>query len=140
MIVLDTNVLSALMLERPDRAVVVWLDGQPRTSIWTTSITLFEMRCDLLALAAGRRQAALEVSLARLINERLEQRVLPFDRVAADAAANLHDKRNRAGLPRELRDTMIAGITLANNASLATRNVRHFDDLRISVIDPWAAR
>jgi toxin FitB len=33
MIILDTNVLSALMLQSPDAAVVAWVDGQPRTSI-----------------------------------------------------------------------------------------------------------
>ena len=33
MILLDTNVLSALMRQRPDREVVAWLDRQPRTSV-----------------------------------------------------------------------------------------------------------
>jgi predicted nucleic acid-binding protein len=32
---------------------------------------------------------------------------------------------------------MIAGIALSTGASLATRNTRHFDDLSISLIDPW---
>jgi predicted nucleic acid-binding protein len=34
---------------------------------------------------------------------------------------------------------MIAGIALAQRATLATRNVRHFDDLAVSVVDPWRA-
>ncbi|HEY3241992.1 MAG TPA: hypothetical protein VGM03_01455 [Phycisphaerae bacterium] len=37
----------------------------------------------------------------------------------------------------DVRDTRIAGIALARNATLATRNVRHFRDLKIPVIDPW---
>jgi hypothetical protein len=36
MILLDTNVLSALMRQTPDSQVIGWLDGQPRISVWTT--------------------------------------------------------------------------------------------------------
>ena len=43
------------------------------------------------------------------------------------------------GRPRELRDTMIAGIVLSRHATLATRNVRDFDDISASIVDPWAA-
>jgi toxin FitB len=41
------------------------------------------------------------------------------------------------GCPVDMRDTFIAGIALARRATLATRNLRHFDDLSISVINPW---
>ena len=44
MIILDTNVLGALMRSVPDAAMVKWLDRQPAESVWITSITLFEAR------------------------------------------------------------------------------------------------
>jgi predicted nucleic acid-binding protein len=34
---------------------------------------------------------------------------------------------------------MIAGIVIAKQAALATRNTSHFDDISAEVIDPWAA-
>jgi hypothetical protein len=34
---------------------------------------------------------------------------------------------------------MIAGIVLASRATLATRNVKHFDDIAASVVNPWEA-
>jgi len=43
MIILDTNVLSALMRNVPDVQVVAWLDRQPRASIWTTAVTVLEI-------------------------------------------------------------------------------------------------
>jgi len=46
-IILDTNVLGALMRSVPDAAVVKWLDCQPAESVWITSITLFEACGDL---------------------------------------------------------------------------------------------
>jgi len=35
-IVLNTNVVSALMRHEPDPIVVTWLDGLPPESIWST--------------------------------------------------------------------------------------------------------
>jgi predicted nucleic acid-binding protein len=32
---------------------------------------------------------------------------------------------------------MIAGIVLAQRATLATRNTAHFEDIAVSVINPW---
>ena len=56
MIVLDTNVLSALMRDVPETEIEDWLDRQPRTSIWTTSITVFELYFGLQIMAAGKRR------------------------------------------------------------------------------------
>lgn len=140
MIVLDTNVLSALMRVAPEAAVVGWLDRQPAESVWITSITLFEARLGLALLPKGRRRQALEVAFARLLEEDLENRVLDFDSAAATEAASLAAGRHKAGRPVDLRDTQIAGIALARRATLATRNLRHFADLRVPVVDPWEAQ
>jgi predicted nucleic acid-binding protein len=138
-IVLDTNVLSALMQKQPDNAVVNWLDQQPTESIWITSITLFEARFGLALLPKGKRRQALELLFEQLLEEDLENRVLDFDSAAAAAAATLAAERQRAGRPVDIRDTQIAGIALARRATIATRNVRHFQDLNVRVVDPWKA-
>ena len=39
--------------------------------------------------------------------------------------------------PADLRDTWIAGIALARQAQLATRNVRHFNDTGLSLVNPF---
>ncbi len=137
MIILDTNVLSALMRTAPEAAVVRWLDHQPAESIWITSITVFETRLGLALLPKGRRRQLLESAFDRLLEEDLENRVLDFDSAAATEAAALAAARQRAGRPVDMRDTQIAGIALARRSALATRNVRHFQDLSVTVIDPW---
>ena len=139
MIILDTNVLSALMRTAPDAPVVKWLDRQPAESVWITSITVFEARLGLALLPQGRRRRALEAAFARLLEDDLENRVLDFDAAAATSAASLAADRQRAGRPADMRDTQIAGIALARHATLATRNVRHFADLKVPVVDPWTA-
>lgn len=137
MIILDTNVLSALMQAEPDVQVIAWLDRQAPESIWITSITLFESRLGLALLPEGRRRQALEAAFERLLNEDLQNRVLVFDAAAALEAARLAATRQLAGCPVARRDTQIAGIAAARRASIATRNLRHFQDLSVPVINPW---
>jgi predicted nucleic acid-binding protein len=138
MIVLDTNVLSALMRQKPEQPVVAWLDRQPWTSVWTTSITVLEIRFGLQTLPIGKRRSYLVDTFERVILEKLEQRIAAFDQAAADEAADLMASRKKKGRPGDLRDTMIAGIVLVHGATLATRNVQHFSDLTLKIVNPWA--
>jgi toxin FitB len=137
MILLDTNVLSALMRQKPDTGVIQWLDRQPRISVWTTSITVFEIRLGLQGMATGKQRSLLMAAFDRLLTEMIQQRIAPFDGAAAQQAADLMATRQKKGRPGELRDTMIAGIALASHATLATRNVKHFEDISSSVVNPW---
>jgi len=139
MIVIDTDVLSGLMLPGPDPAVVAWLDRQARSSVWTTSITVFEIRFGIVLLPPGSRRSRLERSFDRLVTEMIEDRIVSFDTGAAKEAATLMAERRRSGRTGDIRDTMIAGIAMARHATLATRNTRHFADLPVAVVDPWTA-
>lgn len=139
MVVLDTNVISALMHEPPRSEVTAWLDRQPRVSIWTTSITIMEIRHEIELLALGRRRTRLQLAMETLVAQKIEHRIAAFDTAAANAAAVLMAERQRAGQPGDMRDTMIAGIVIASHATLATHNARHFADLSVPVVDPWQA-
>jgi predicted nucleic acid-binding protein len=137
MIILDTNVVSEIMRLTPDERVTRWLDRQPRTSIWTSSVTVFEIRFGLETMPIGKRRTAMMASFERWIDEVVQQRIASYDETAARRAAELGAHRERRGRPVELRDTMIAGIVLASHATLATRNVKHFEDIAASVVNPW---
>jgi predicted nucleic acid-binding protein len=138
MIVLDTNVLSALMQQQPEAQIVAWLDKQPAESIWISTVTLLEARYGLALLASGRRKKVLLERFEQFLEEDLENRVLSFDMQAASLAAQLAADRKARGRPVDMRDTFIAGIALARRATLATRNTRHFEDLSVPVVNPWA--
>jgi toxin FitB len=139
MIILDTNVVSAVMRQDADAVVVRWLDRQPVESIWITAVTVFEVHFGLELLAQGRRRRQLEDQFARALNEDFEGRILPFEQSAARAAALIAARQRQGGRPIEVRDAQIAGIAAARRATLATRNTRHFADLGIGLIDPWSA-
>ena len=139
MIVVDTNVLSAIM--RPDREpeVVAWFDRQAENALFLTAITVFEVRSGILRLAEGARRRDLAARLAILFSEIFRDRILPFDTAAAEAAAALEERRRSAGHVVDVHDGFIAGIALSRGAAIATRNTRHFADCGAPVIDPWAA-
>jgi hypothetical protein len=137
MIILDTNVLSALMQAQPDASVVAWLDVQPGESVWLTTVTVFEARYGLALLDDGQRKTWLQQQLELLLSDDFAQRVLPLDASAAAQAARLAAQRKQRGRPVDMRDTFIAGIALSRRASIATRNTRHFDDLSVPVVNPW---
>ena len=137
MILVDTNVLSAMMRVADEPAVERWFDAQPPEAIWTTTITIFEIRFGLALLAPGRRRDRLNEAFDSAIDDILGGRVLPFDRTAAETAATLAARQRQIGRPVEIRDVQIAGIAAARKATLATRNTRHFENLGIVLVDPW---
>ncbi len=136
MILLDTNVLSEVMRSRPAPEVVAWLDAQPAGSLWTTSVTVFEVEFGLRKLEPGKRRNKLAAAFKALLDEDLERRVLAFDLAAAIEAGRLSARFVAEGCGVEIRDVQIASIALARKAKVATRNVRHFEG-RCEVVDPW---
>ncbi|MFZ1086807.1 MAG: type II toxin-antitoxin system VapC family toxin [Terracidiphilus sp.] len=137
MIVLDTNVISELMGPAPEQRVTQWMDLQSRSSLWTTSINVYETRSGLLAMPAGKRRAALEAKFELLLQSAFDGKILHFDSDSALRAAELCADRRKRGRPVDARDTMIAGIVLAAQAKLATRNVKHFEEIAPSVVNPF---
>lgn len=139
MIVLDTDVLSEAMRDNPSPEFTAWFDRQPRLTVWTTAVSLLEIQFGIERLPIGRRRSALTIALEQVLVLDIEGRVLPFDADAAAETAVLMAERQRTGRTGDLRDSMIAGIAIAHRATLATRNTRHFSDLPVPVVDPWAA-
>ena len=138
MIILDTNVLSALMLRKPDAHVVSWLDQQPVESVWTTSITLFEVYFGIGILPDGRRRNNLRGAFDRMLREDFAGRVLGVDTSAAACAAQIAAQRRVSGRQVEIRDMLIAGAALSRRAALATRNTRHFEECGLELVNPWS--
>jgi predicted nucleic acid-binding protein len=138
MIVLDTNVLSALMQRQPVPAVLDWMDRQPGNSLWTTSIAVFEVHHGIDRLPRGRRRDALRAAFDGMVSEDLAGRVLEFDVPAAAEAARISAALDACGRPVDMRDALIAGVVSSRRGALATRNARHFEGTGIALLDPWA--
>ncbi len=139
MILLDTNVLSALMHPVPNASVVAWLDRQSEREIWISTVSVFEVEYGLNLMPVGKRRVHLETAFAVLLGQGLRGQIADFDPRAATEAGKLMARRQQEGRDYKPLDAMIAAIAVTRRASLATRNVKHFDDLSITVVNPWQA-
>jgi predicted nucleic acid-binding protein len=97
MMILDTNVVLAMMRRDVDPKIRDWLDSQPTESIWVTAITVFEVRLGIEILTMGRRRKQLEEDFVETIAEDFNGRVLDLDHAAAGKAAMLFPSIPRAG-------------------------------------------
>jgi predicted nucleic acid-binding protein len=137
MIVLDTNVLSELLRPAPDARVVAWLNARARSLLFTTAISRGEMLYGVCRLPDGRRKTRMHEEVMAIFAVDMADRVLPYDDAAADAYARITAVRRARGRPIGQSDAMIAGIVRSRGATLATRNVRDFEDCGVEVIDPF---
>jgi hypothetical protein len=137
MILLDTNVISALMLESPPDAVLSWFGTQPSATLWTSAITVMEIGYGLRLMPDGGRRARLETRYGLMMERAFADRVAAFGPQAASAAAQLQAERRLAGRPIASQDAMIAGIAMAERASIATRNTRDFEGCGVELINPF---
>ena len=138
MIVVDTNVVSELMRPFPAAVVREWVVAHSAGVLYTTSITLAEIRYGIERMPDGRRKDLLRAT-AEDVFVAFEKQVLPFDTPAATQYASVVTDRDRVGLPIDGFDAQIAAICRAHNASLATRNLKDFHETGIDLIDPWQA-
>lgn len=136
MIIVDTNVVSELMRPDPSPVVETWVRAREVTELFTTAVTLAEIRYGIARLPDGRRKDLLR-DTADEVFAAFADAVLPFDEPAAAQYAAVVCRRDRSGTPIDGFDAQIAAICLVHSAALATRNVKDFEHTGIEVIDPW---
>lgn len=137
MIILDTNVVSALMSGR-EPTVDAWVLSVPANELCITAITRAEIRYGVARLPKGHRRSDLERRADAFFEANID-RVLPFDGASADRYGALAAEREQLGMPIAVLDAQIASIAYVAKASVATRNVRDFERCGIVVVNPFAA-
>ena len=138
-VLLDTNVVSELIRKAPDPAVEAWAVCHPLEDLFFSAVGEAELRYGAAILPAGRRRATLVSEIEAMLRDAFEDRVLPFDSEAARAYADIAAMHRSAGRSVAPADCQIAAIAHARGLTVATRNVRDFEDIDIEVVDPWAA-
>ncbi len=137
MIVLDANVISELTRPAPSERVMAWVNAQ--TGVAITATTAAELLYGVARLPEGSRRSRLAAGIQAMIDGPFRDRVLAFDRAAASHYAEIVAGREASGRPIAVADAQIAAICRSRNATLATRNVRDFEAVGITVVDPWGA-
>ena len=137
MIVLDTNVVSEILRPQPERCVLQWLDAQVPHELWLTSVVAAELMFGVAKMPSGARQRQLAQAMTAMLEQDFAARVLAFDLTCASVYADLVAQQQRQGRALAMADAQIAATCLANTAPLATRNIKHFEGLGLTLINPW---
>lgn len=137
MIIADTNVVSEVMKDSPDRAVLAWAQDIGPADLTICVVTVEEVERGLGRLPAGRRRRDLEQRWGRLVDT-FGDVIVAYDVAAARATAKILVVAEAGGRPMSLADAQIAGICLAGDHQLATRNVRDFSHAAgLTIVNPF---
>jgi predicted nucleic acid-binding protein len=136
---LDTNVVSELRKVKTgkiDRRVAAWEKTISATQMYLSAVSVFELEIGILLIE--RRDAAQGSMLRRWMDELVlpafEGRILPIDLETTRRCAPLHVPD-----PKPERDAWIAATALLHGMTVVTRNVKHFEPMGVTVLNPWEA-
>jgi predicted nucleic acid-binding protein len=135
---IDTNVLSELMRDKPDPQVLIWFSEQTVNHLQTSAVTHAEILTGIALLPAGKRRQAMALAASQIFDEDFLGRCIAFGGLAVEQYALVKAQRQLAGRPIDTADAQIAAIALAANLTLVTRNTKDFDGIDgLQVINPW---
>ena len=140
MILLDTNVVSELMLTppyQPNENVNAWIAQQHIETLFISSITVAEVSFGIEILAEGKKKESLIQEFEGYVVPFFENRILNFDKKAAIAFATLTAKARRQGLAVGMADAYIGAIAHSNKLTVATRDTAPFKAMGLKVINPF---
>jgi predicted nucleic acid-binding protein len=136
---LDTNVVSEWNRPRPDPGVIRWLHEADEDRIYISVATLAELRRGVERLPLGVRRSLLNDWLEGDLQLRFEGRILVVDAAVADICGRMTAKREAAGRPIGAMDAVLAATADCHGLDLVTRNVRDFELLDLTIVNPWSA-
>ncbi|OQW76179.1 MAG: hypothetical protein BVN33_05890 [Proteobacteria bacterium ST_bin13] len=137
MILVDTNVWSEQTKRDGNAAVLAWLEAHD-ADLALSTLVIAEIQYGIALLASEKRRHALGQWLEGL-ESRYWSRTIDFDTDAARRYGSIAaDPKAKAREPQVI-DMQIAAQAQAYGASIATRNVKDFDWIDITLIDPWTS-
>jgi len=134
---LDTNIVSDLRkagASSADPHLVEWAGGIESGHFYISSITLLELEIGVQRLERKdkRQGRVLRSWLADRVYPTFDGRVLPFCIDSAAYCAQLHVPDQRSD-----RDSFIASIAYVHDMTVVTRNLKDFEGMGVSLINPW---
>jgi predicted nucleic acid-binding protein len=127
---LDTDLLVAILRHHEKAAKrIEQLDQQGRQS--TTAVNAFE----LFYGATKSRMVEENTKEVHKLLSRLE--VLPMSLGSAEKAGSIFGVLELKGIPIDLRDAMIAGISMEHKQALVTRNTRDYNRIPGLALEEW---
>ena len=137
MILLDTNIISEVMLLQPNRNVRQWLDKQIIETLFLSSVSIAEITFGIEILPEGKKRERLTQEFENFVLPYFGDRILNFDKNSARAFAVLTARTRKKGLAIGMADAYIGAIAYSNKLTVATRDTSPFEAMGLKVINPF---
>lgn len=134
---LDTNVISELISQNPNKQVVDWIDGVDDQLMCLSVITIGEIKQGIEKLAESDRKKRLNRWLNEELLVRFDDRILVIDIPVMLAWGTLVGRLEWQGRPLPAIDSIIAAIVLTHDLQLVTRNEKDFAGTGVTIVNPW---
>lgn len=134
---LDTNVISETVRPRPEPRVLRWIRNQAPRDLFLSAVTLGELVRGSLKLPDPSRSQRYRHWIRHDLARQFDQRILAFDEPAAIRWGEIMAAGDRSGEPRPALDAQIAAIAGRYDLVLATRNVKDFQRMGVTLVNPW---
>lgn len=134
---IDTNVISEILRPLPDAQVVAWSQSSSKERLFLSVVSFGEIRKGLTIMPAGARRSQLERAIDGLIPSWFVRRILPMNQTIAERWGVLEVQRQLMGRPLHVPDAQIAATALEHGLTLVTHNVKDFEGIGVTVLNPW---
>ncbi len=134
----DTNVLSELTRPFPEPHVENFL-RQSKGRVFVSVLSIGEIRKGIASLPVSNRRAALADWLDNEIMPWFANRVLPVTLAIAEYWGDLAAQSKVKGHARPVVDAILGATAVKHDLVLATRNVRDYEELGVTLLNPWEA-
>ena len=135
-VLLDTCVISELVVPRPDPKVVQWVDSLDESTVFLSAITIGEIQRGVARLPDSARKQRLADWLNGDLLVRFQDRILPLGVAELLTWGTLVARLEAQGRPLPAMDSLIAAIALTHNLYLATRNESDFAGTGVPILNP----
>ena len=135
-VLLDTCVLSEIRTPHGDPRVRGCVEAIPDENLFLSAISIGEITKGIHLLPPGRKRLSLERWLATL-DQYYASRILPADSQVARLWGEITASSQRRGKMIPALDGLIGATALCHGLRVMSRNVEHFREVGVVLINPW---
>jgi predicted nucleic acid-binding protein len=134
---LDTNIISAFVKPEANKPVIDWLEAAASETLFVSVITVGDLRLGIENLPTGKRRSQLEQWLETGLPDWFETNLLPVTMAIGERWGRMTIEAKRNGMTLGTPDGLIAATAAEHDLSVVTRNVKDFEGLGVSILNPW---
>jgi predicted nucleic acid-binding protein len=134
---LDTVVISEWVKPQPQPRVVAWLKQVDEEQVFLSVVSLAEIRRGVELMPADKRRDRIDSWLTVDLPARFHRRILAIDGQIAETWGIMMARGRKAGRNVGVLDAFFAATAEVHRLTLVTRNVADFQQLGISLLNPW---